>query len=430
MRTDCGWGIFNPWTCRCDCPVGICLDNNQQCYTPCTETINTNPFGGCSPGWDCPWFPDTTAGYCKSELHQPNNFEIYRTAKECCDEHFGGSTACMDNAKTVGKGHAPFPWPIHFPGTPEYREFRPPEAENHWGTEAGNDVAWFPDLNNKKNCVWGNNYEDWMSKNGFGDYYLFGSSENCCEKWYPGKSDCPDTERAVNPEAEDEPWFSDPYSAQNYFFPDFEKNSCGFGRDYPAWMGINGYEKTYLFTSGDGDACCQKFFANLGTACPYENEPQTGYYWTSYFEDKDNAAAMPTVYNHTYYPDINLGTCINGTDFPDWMRSDTDFERMYLFKSAEGCCNEWFNTGLRSCMAKIVQGFYDYVPCPENRPDCNETPSITNITEHRLKQWYPALKGGSCRNDEDMPGWMLNDEYAPFYLFNTVEQCCAAFGYC
>ena len=49
-RTDCGWGIFNPWTCRCDCPAGICLDNNEQCYLPCRETINTNPWGGCSPG--------------------------------------------------------------------------------------------------------------------------------------------------------------------------------------------------------------------------------------------------------------------------------------------------------------------------------------------------------------------------------------------
>ena len=183
-----GWGIFNPWTCRCDCPVGICLDNNQQCYTPCTDTINTNPFAGCSPGWDCPWFPDTNAGYCKSELHQPNNFEIYRTAKECCDEHFGGSAACMNNAKTVGKGHAPFPWPIHFPGTPEYREFRPLEAEHHWGTEAGNGVAWFPDLHNKRNCVWGNNYENWMSEDGFGDWYLFNSSATCCEAWYPGQS--------------------------------------------------------------------------------------------------------------------------------------------------------------------------------------------------------------------------------------------------
>ena len=176
IRTDCGWGIFNPWTCQCDCPAGICLDDNQQCYTPCQKTINVNPFAGCSPGWDCPWFPDHEKGFCVSVLHQPNEFEIYRTAKECCDEHYGGSTNCITRAKTVGEGHAPFPWvslpprratnsmifashiirlqPIHFPGTPEYRPFRPPEAENWWGTKAGNSARWFPDLINKQNwCV-------------------------------------------------------------------------------------------------------------------------------------------------------------------------------------------------------------------------------------------------------------------------------------
>merc|ERR1711906_11090 len=58
LRTDCGWGIFNPWTCVCDCAVGYCYDGNDQCYLPCAETINNNPFGGCSPGWDCTWFPD------------------------------------------------------------------------------------------------------------------------------------------------------------------------------------------------------------------------------------------------------------------------------------------------------------------------------------------------------------------------------------
>jgi hypothetical protein len=85
---QCGYGIFNPWTvsthivplkllwltesshlpfeiiqCRCDCPVGICLDDNEQCYLPCQDTINTNPWAGCRPGWDCPWFPDKTAGW-------------------------------------------------------------------------------------------------------------------------------------------------------------------------------------------------------------------------------------------------------------------------------------------------------------------------------------------------------------------------------
>ena len=189
IRTDCGWGFFNPWTCQCDCPAGICRDNNQQCYTPCQETIDTNPFAGCHPGWDCPWFPDTNAGHCRSEMHQVNQFQIYRTAKECCDEHFGGRRKCL---KTSKDSHPPFPWPMHFPGTPEYEAYRPQEAENHWGTEAGNAVAWFPDLLNKANCVQGDNYENWMSENGYNDSYLFGTAEKCCEKWYPERAgkDC------------------------------------------------------------------------------------------------------------------------------------------------------------------------------------------------------------------------------------------------
>ena len=50
---------------------------------------------------------------------------------------------------------------------------------------------------------------------------------------YPTRSDCPDWSGATNPEVEDEPWHSDSYSMNNYYFPDFGHNSCGFGRDYP-----------------------------------------------------------------------------------------------------------------------------------------------------------------------------------------------------
>ncbi|EJK69569.1 hypothetical protein THAOC_09158, partial [Thalassiosira oceanica] len=131
IQNDCGWGILNPWTCRCDCPAGICLDDNLQCYIPCQETIDRNPFAGCLPGWDCPWFPDQENGFCKSKEHQPNEFEIYRTTKECCDEHFGGSADCMTKS--------------------DHRPFQPLEAVNWWGTDVGNSAKWFPDLFNKKN---------------------------------------------------------------------------------------------------------------------------------------------------------------------------------------------------------------------------------------------------------------------------------------
>ena len=120
------------------------------------------------------------SGYCKSELHQPNNFEIYRTSKECCDEHYPGSSSCLEDSKN---SHPPFPWPIHFPGTPEHRPFAPPVAEHDWSTEASHSVKYFPDLINKLNCVRGSNYENWMQTEGFEDHYLFDSADDCCEKW-------------------------------------------------------------------------------------------------------------------------------------------------------------------------------------------------------------------------------------------------------
>ena len=152
---------------------------------------------------------------------------------------------------------------------------------------------------------------------------------------YPARTDCPDLQTAVNPEAEDEPWHSMPYSMRNYFFPDFSRNSCGHGRDYPgeyvslqylalsnnfllthlspvcsaAWMGFNNYEKHYLFRTGQ--ECCEKFFPKV-SACPYEVKTQTDYYWTSYQDNIHNLDDMPVKYNHTYYPDINAGTCVNG----------------------------------------------------------------------------------------------------------------------
>jgi hypothetical protein len=56
-----------------------------------------------------------------------------------------------------------------------------------------------------------------MTNEGFEQDYLFFDGQDCCEKWYPAKDDCPSYEYAVNPEAEDEPWMSRPYSMDNYY---------------------------------------------------------------------------------------------------------------------------------------------------------------------------------------------------------------------
>ena len=100
-------------------------------------------------------------------MHQPNNFEIYRTSPECCKAHFSSSSTCLQDSKD---SHAPFP----FPSDPRQRPYSPGDRP----------VRWFPDLINKLNCVNGINYENWMTTEGYGPYYLFTDSTLCCQKWY------------------------------------------------------------------------------------------------------------------------------------------------------------------------------------------------------------------------------------------------------
>jgi len=248
---------------------------------------------------------------------------------------------------------------------------------------------------------------------------------------YPSRgSGCPDTNPAVNPEAEDETYMYG--AAQNYYFPDYAVNNCGYGIDYPAWMAVSGFEKFYLFQTGQ--ECCDRFFSGASD-CPYENEntvTQSGpYYWNSYQDFVPNNGAMPVVYNHTYYPDVHAATCVNGTDYPAWMASDADFKRLYLFGNLEGCCVHWYTeAGKDGCVSNVIQGVYLVEPCPENRPDCNNAPTIANITEHQKTMWYPDMDGHRCKNDGAMSSWMLAEGYAALYLFNTRAQCCAAFGFC
>mmetsp|Transcript_35282 Transcript_35282/g.74428 ORF Transcript_35282/g.74428 Transcript_35282/m.74428 type:complete len:202 (+) Transcript_35282:863-1468(+) len=198
--------------------------------------------------------------------------------------------------------------------------------------------------------------------------------------------------------------------------------------DYPAWMGVAGYEKHYLFR--EGQECCSRYFP-MASNCPYENTVQSGYFWTSYYDNIDNLEDAPVIYNHTYYPVLRAGTCANGTDYPDWMASDVDFKRLYLFKNLDGCCAHWFTTwDLDGCKNNVIQGKYEVEPCPENRPDCNNTPPVIDEREVLMGMYYPDIDGFQCKNDRQMPEWMLAEGYTSWYLFNSRAQCCAAFGFC
>lgn len=205
----------------------------------------------------------------------------------------------------------------------------------------------------------------------------------------------------------------------NYYFPDYTVNNCGFGRDYPAWMGDNGYEKSYLFTTGE--ECCSRFFPTT-SGCPYENTKQTGYYWESYQENRPNAEALPPIANLTYYPDLNSNTCIQGDDYPSWMAADDIYKRLYIYYDAEGCCSFWFGKD-SSCVASVFTSTAGVTLTAAATNSTNATEALLILKS----MWYPQLDARMCSNDGFAPDFMLNDGYTQWYLFNTQAACCAAF---
>jgi hypothetical protein len=123
-------------------------------------------------------------------------------------------------------------------------------------------------------------------------------------------------------------------------------------------------------------------------------------------------------YNHSFYPDLKSGRCINGTDYPSWMIETDDFKHMYIFHEAQDCCDFWFGAS-SGCASNIIQSVYDV----------NITAS-TNMTQVLLEKWYPMLDERRCVKDGQTPGWMMSETFRDFYLFNTRDACCGFFGYC
>jgi hypothetical protein len=149
--------------------VGICFDHNQQCYEPCDDTVDRNPFGGCVPGWDCPWYADSRRGICDSKTDLVNIHDIYRTAKECCEVNFEGSSSCEYDSMAVF-GH---------PNNAAY----PPWAPVISNAANTKPRMYFPDLTDNNNCILGNSYEEWMEEEGFNTFYLFSDGSDCCKMW-------------------------------------------------------------------------------------------------------------------------------------------------------------------------------------------------------------------------------------------------------
>ncbi|KAL3798224.1 hypothetical protein ACHAWO_003429 [Cyclotella atomus] len=145
-----------------------------------------------------------------------NEHEIYRTAKECCED-------------MAVYGH---------PNNEAYPPWLPDSSMSSSNT---NPQKYFPDLHGNNNCIFRNDYDKWMMEDGFRDYYLFDNGSDCCKMWFPAHSNCPDMNAYLEKPVEE----LNPF--ENYYFPDFDEQSCGHGKDYPARMVQEGFEKWYLF---------------------------------------------------------------------------------------------------------------------------------------------------------------------------------------
>ena len=150
-------------------------------------------FLRCVPGWDCPWFANTRTGLCETKTDLVNEPEIYRTAKACCEENFPGSASCEYDSLAVwghpsNAGELFFGFCLLFSLKNVLTTALILIAYPPWAPVGSNDAnskpQWFfPDLSDNNNCLRGNNYEDWMLEEGFSDYYLFVSGDDCCKMW-------------------------------------------------------------------------------------------------------------------------------------------------------------------------------------------------------------------------------------------------------
>jgi hypothetical protein len=119
-------------------------------------------------GWDCPWYADKRTGICSSEV-LVDKHEIYRTAKECCEVQFAGSSTCEYDSMAVYGHPSNAAWPPWAPQMGNYFDVNPQK--------------YFPDWLDNNNCILGKTYDDWMMEDGFSDFYLFDDGLDCCKMW-------------------------------------------------------------------------------------------------------------------------------------------------------------------------------------------------------------------------------------------------------
>lgn len=306
-------------------------------------------------------------------------YNIHRNAEQCCQAHF--SYLDIDGCVQDSEGSVS-------------------DAETKTIVREERPEYYYPDIYGRDNCVYHNGYYDWMMET-FSDSYLFSSGDDCCSKWYPARTDCPDlsrpTERSVNEK---------PYPVKPYFYPHQSESNCRFGRNYPQWMAQEMYVGDHLYQTPE--ECCNVWYPESGSNCPLgpDDGVQEGRYWQS------------DVFFYPNWKEHSKGNWCNvGNDYPEWMADPVNVDSM-LFDSALECCEAWFDDSVLDCELNVT-ATVDGKPVDGEEEEPEEP-----------QEWYPTLAWPyECVSDGTPPQWMTQAGFRNYYVYESKAACCKAY-YC
>ena len=101
-----------------------------------------NPYGGCIPGVDCPWYRSKIGEpHCESSANFAGIHGLRETAESCCKMHFSALNvvSCVQNsiADVVAE-------------------------EAKVAQDLARTKYFYPDMHGRQNCVFSSDYQDWM----------------------------------------------------------------------------------------------------------------------------------------------------------------------------------------------------------------------------------------------------------------------------
>lgn len=224
--------------------------------------------------------------------------------------------------------------------------------------------------------------------------YLFSTPQQCCAKWFPSRTDCPNLDQTTPLQLAYKLDVS-----EQFYYPHLSSAQCRFGRNYPMWY--KNSPKHYLYTTPEG--CCKEWYKK-GVEClaAEDDGVQEGFYW-----QVDTA----------YYPNFKGDYCATGNSYPEWMADPMNSDS-HLFETARECCKHWFPPSPRN---------------PDSVTLCID--GVVTVMDGKqvggpnvVGTWYPSLdQSPHCINGAP-PGWMAEMEKRDYYVFDSRSECCKAHG--